>query len=195
MREAFRPGMRKAISLIPLFLLLAGSAFAQNGKVSAQPSPQSEQQDRRGSLLREIGLSPDQMLQLRKLNMERRPLVEAAQRRLREANRLLDDAIYADDLNENEIQSRLQEAQHAQAELFRIRSTSELAIRRILTPDQLVRFRDLRKLMEDRARQNMEVRRNQNRRKRNAAPGTIKDQDGSKQPHPMLEQDLVPKHT
>ncbi|MBK6721879.1 MAG: hypothetical protein IPG58_00925 [Acidobacteria bacterium] len=46
----------------------------------------------------------------------------------------------------------------AQAEVYKVRFTSELAIRRILTPEQLVRFRNMRERFE-RARQEADERR------------------------------------
>ncbi|HEY2847452.1 MAG TPA: hypothetical protein VGI80_06520, partial [Pyrinomonadaceae bacterium] len=66
------------------------------------------------------------------------------QQRVREANQALDRAIYADNVDENEVKARLNDLQQAQAEIARIRFTNELAIRRILTPEQLAHFRDLR---------------------------------------------------
>jgi Spy/CpxP family protein refolding chaperone len=187
--------MKKWIPCGAVFLLflLVGSAFSQDDKIGSPT--QNAQADGRGNILREIGLSPDQMRQLRRLNMERRPLMEEAQRQLREANRLLDDAIYADEVNDADVQSRLKEAQRAQAEVFRIRSTSELAIRKILTPDQLVRFRELRKVFEDEMRENVKRRRNQNRRNRDLGPGSNELKDGGKQPRPVGFQSQPRKHT
>ncbi len=135
-----------------LILILAGivGAYGQETKPDEpQDTPvQPVQRDDRMSTLREIGLTPVQIREIRRLNMERKPQMEAAQTRLREANRLLDEAIYADQVNEADVQARLKEAQSAQAEVFRIRSMSEFAIRRILTPDQLVHFRELRQRFE-----------------------------------------------
>ena len=65
--------------------------------------------------------------------------------RLHNANRALDEAIYADTVDEAAFQSRLKEVNQAQAEVARLRFTNELAVRKILTADQLARFRDLRR--------------------------------------------------
>lgn len=110
--------------------------------------PVSQPQDGRANALRQLGLSPEQIRQIRMLNAERRPLMEAAQQRFRRANRALDEAVYADQVNESDVQSRLQEAQLAQAEVVKVRFMNELAVRRILTQDQLVRFRELRQRFE-----------------------------------------------
>jgi Spy/CpxP family protein refolding chaperone len=91
--------------------------------------------------------------------------MQDAQKRLREANRNLDLAIYADSIDETSIQFQLKEVQTAQAEVQKIRAMSELEIRKILTPEQLVIFRDLRENFANRLRNNQQ--RRQNRRQNN----------------------------
>jgi Spy/CpxP family protein refolding chaperone len=108
------------------------------------PMEQQQQQRRRPNLLQELNLSREQIQQIRRINQARRPLMQEAQRRFRQANRALDEAIYADSPNEADIQARMKEVQMAQAEVIKIRTTSELAIRKVLTPEQLVKFRELR---------------------------------------------------
>jgi Spy/CpxP family protein refolding chaperone len=131
-----------------LLLMLAGAVL-----VSAQaiPPPDGDGQipqralkRKRPNLVRLLGLSPAQARQIRQINQERKPQMEAATARLRAANQALDAAIYADSVDEDLFQNCLKEQQQAQAEVARLRFTSELAVRRILTPDQIARFRDLR---------------------------------------------------
>lgn len=143
--------MKQTSYTILALLLFAGAHLAQDAKptdVSVPPANQPQQQDIRGNLLRELGLSPSQMMQIRRMNQTRKPLMDAAQARLRDATQALDQAIYADQAVENDIQARLKEFQLAQAEVSRIRFMNELAVRRVLTPDQLVRFRELRRRFE-----------------------------------------------
>lgn len=143
--------------------VLVLSAFALVTAVSAQDSkppvgqppegqrPAANQpQDLRQNMLLQLGLSREQIQQIRRLNAERKPLMDEAQRRFREANRSLDEAIYADQVNDQDFQDRLKEVQRAQAEVARIRSLNELSVRKILTPEQLQRFRDLRRRFEER---------------------------------------------
>jgi Spy/CpxP family protein refolding chaperone len=101
--------------------------------------------EERPNLFKELGLTPDQVAQIKGINIERKPLMEEANRKLREANRALDMAIYADSPSDAEVQSRLEEFRQAQADVVRIRFMSEYAVRKVLTPDQLVKFRDLRR--------------------------------------------------
>ncbi|MEO6049779.1 MAG: hypothetical protein ABIP78_00400 [Pyrinomonadaceae bacterium] len=162
--------MRTTINLFRLFVLLttavvfSATAFTQDGKpVEGQPQevqrPAANQpHDVRANFLRQLGLSRGQIQQIRKLNIERKPVMEEAQRRSREANRALDEAIYADNASDTDVAAGLKDVQVAQAEVARIRSMNELAVRRILTSEQLLRFRDLRERFEQ-ARQNGENRR------------------------------------
>ncbi len=96
-------------------------------------------------ILRQLGLSDEQIRQFRAVNAEWRPVRMEAQRRFREANRDLDIAIYADVVDDALVAERLQAYQEAQAELTRVRYAEEIAVRKILTPDQLVRFREARR--------------------------------------------------
>src|SRR3569623_1379212 len=129
--------MRKiALSIIAIVFLSVG-ALAQE----TQPTPDEQ----RPNLLQQLGLSPDQARQIRQLNQQRKPMIDEAQRRVKEANQALDAAIYADNVDESEVQARLNDLQHAPADIARIRFTNELAIRKILPTEQLGRFRELRR--------------------------------------------------
>ena len=137
-----------------LFLFFIAVLFVCGGLtdlVGQEPVPtdSSRIEGQRGrprpNIMSELDLSAEQMDQIKRLNSERRPLMRDAARRLREANRLLDEAIYADSANEAEIQIRLAAYQAAQAEVSKLRFTNELAVRNLLTLEQLVRFRDIRK--------------------------------------------------
>jgi Spy/CpxP family protein refolding chaperone len=140
--------------LSPKFLFLfmlafggVGSALAQNNLRPADDRPPFEQRGeiKRPNLLRILGLSPVQMQEVRRINQARKPQMDAAQIRLRDANRALDEAIYADNFDAAAFDARLKDVQAAHAEVARLRFTSEMNIRKILTPDQLARFRELRR--------------------------------------------------
>jgi len=124
-----------------------GSALAQNNLRPADDRPPFEQrgESKRPNLLRILGLSPSQMQEIRRINQARKPQMDAAQMRLRDANRALDEAIYTDNFDAAAFDARLKDVQAAHAEVARLRFTSEMNIRKILTPDQLGRFRELRR--------------------------------------------------
>jgi Spy/CpxP family protein refolding chaperone len=137
----------KAVLAIMFVLTGAGSAFAQNApRPDFGPPPFEEgPQVKRPNLLRTLGLTPAQMQQVRRLNQARKPQMDAALIKLREAGRALDETIYADVLDEAAFRVRLNELHQAQAEVARLRFTGELNVRKILTNEQLGRFRQLRK--------------------------------------------------
>ena len=74
---------------------------------------------------------------------------------LRTANRELDQAIYADLLDEGQVRSKLAAFQEAQKEVARLRFEEELAIRKILDAEQLQRFRELRRRFAENRQQRM----------------------------------------
>jgi len=146
--------------LLTVILLLSASFISAQERPAAQDAAQqfdtTQPENTRPNLMRELGLSQEQIQQIRRMNAERKPVMNQAQRRLRMANRALDQAIYSDSVNEEDVQVRLKEFQAAQAEMVRLRFTNELAVRKILTPEQLVRFRELRQNFAEQRRQNMQ---------------------------------------
>jgi Spy/CpxP family protein refolding chaperone len=101
---------------------------------------------RRPNLLAELGLSPEQIQHVRRMNQERQPQIRRARMRMADAQRSLDMAIYGDTLvTDTEFQTRLKEFQAAEADLARLRFENELSVRKVLTAEQLVRFREIRR--------------------------------------------------
>jgi len=64
--------------------------------------------------------------------------------RLREANRALEDALDAETIDDNVIEQRMQAVSVAQAAQLRLRIQTEVRIKRVLNPEQLAFWRDLR---------------------------------------------------
>ncbi|MEO8573297.1 MAG: periplasmic heavy metal sensor [Pyrinomonadaceae bacterium] len=144
----------------------ASGAFAQEGPPPGDGPKDERGDERRPNLLAELGLSADQLQQIGRMNQERRPHIREARRRMGDAARNLDMAIYADVVNDADVKSRLKEFQVAEAELSRLRFESELAVRKLLTPEQLVRFRELRRQFTEERRKNGPERRRQRRDRR-----------------------------
>jgi Spy/CpxP family protein refolding chaperone len=80
---------------------------------------------------------------------------------MQDAARNLDMAIYGDVVNDADVKARLREFQVAEAELSRLRFESELAVRKILTPEQLIKFRELRRQFAEERRKRAAGRRTQ----------------------------------
>ena len=171
----------KLVLILAAFLAFAGWAIAQDGPVPMQERRQPN--DERPDLLRQLGLSPEQVQTFMQLNRTHRPILNEAQKRMREANRELDMAIYADDVSDEVVYAKVRAFQAAQAEVNLLRFRHELAIRKLLTHEQLVRFREMRRRFAE-ARQNQRDNAGPRRdvaplRRRNAQPRTI---DNTKRP-------------
>jgi Spy/CpxP family protein refolding chaperone len=142
------------------FVLLGLTLFAPPPRAAAQVQnePQAQQQQpappqnpaRAQNLMQRLNLSREQRQQLREIRRQSELELRADTRRVRLARRALDEAIYADSLDEALVEQRSRELSAAQAALIRLRAATELKIRRILTPDQLQLFRTLRQEAQQR---------------------------------------------
>lgn len=132
-----------------LIALLGITALAQDKGINAPPPPPSSvdgpPDGSRQGYLRELGLSKEQLERIRTINRERRTAIFEAQEKLREANRALDEAIYADDASEELINERINAVRDAQGAALRARSMTEYQIRRVLNAEQLKSFREARR--------------------------------------------------
>lgn len=140
--------MKKFVNAAVVFIgLLLFGVFSAVSAQTEQPfdNERRVERNRRPNLLAELDLTDEQIRSIRRINRENRPLLRLAQQRLREANDNLDAAVYADNIDETQVQTRLKDLQNAQIEIVKTRSASELAVRRILTVQQLAKFRELRR--------------------------------------------------
>ncbi len=144
--------MKKVFFIIFALLIFTFAAFAQVDETN-QPN-----QPKRPKLMAELGLSPEQVQQIRKINQEQKPKMEMAQRKFRQARKALDDAVYAEEFSETDVQAKNKVVQIAQAEITKVKTETEVAIRKVLTPEQLVKFRELRiRLIQSNAPKNRPI--------------------------------------
>jgi Spy/CpxP family protein refolding chaperone len=125
---------RASIFLLATVLLLAcaASSFAQE---LAPPTPDPIEQ---------LRLTPEQRQRVRMILEENKNERQSINRRLREANVALDQALDAEPTDEAVIDQRLNELATAQAAQMRMRIYTELKIRRELSPEQITILRRLR---------------------------------------------------
>ena len=128
--------LRTIILLLAAVLLLVGPAYAQE----TQPGPDAIQQ---------LRLTPEQRQRIRIIFAEGKDDRQMTNRRLREANFALEQALDAEPVNENLIDQRINELAAAQAAQTRMRIRMELKIRRELRPEQLSIWRTLRLQLKD----------------------------------------------
>lgn len=140
-----------ACGLTLLLLPLRAVVEAQEQEESPARQQASPQQPARAlNLMQRLNLSREQRQQLREIRRQSEPAVRAHTRRVRLARRALDEAIYADTLDEALVEQRSRELTAAQSALVHLRAATELSIRRILTADQLQLFRTLRQQAQQR---------------------------------------------
>lgn len=152
-------------SAIALMLLLSYSIVnAQGGNQFDKPN--NDKPNRQELLAEILGLSQEQIIQIQLIRREQAPLLRDANIRQQKARIELDKVIYADTFDETAVQSSLKEFLEAQAEVTRIRLMNELAVRRVLTPEQLERFRTMRQNIKNR-KDSLNNRRQERRQKQN----------------------------
>jgi uncharacterized membrane protein len=120
-----------------LIISCAGFSYAQDLAPSS-PDP-----------IEQLRLAPEQRQRIRMILEENKDERQSINRRVREANVLLDQALDADPTNENVIEQRINELATAQAAQMRMRIHTEMKIRRELTPEQLATLRRLRLQVRD----------------------------------------------
>jgi len=128
--------MRTIIGLI-LILTAASLSSAQQPQPFA-PDP-----------IEQLQLTPDQRQAVRQIMQQTKDERQLANRRLREANLALDQALDAEPPDENLIEQRINELTTAQAAQMRMRIHTEMKIRRVLRPEQLATLRRLRLQVRD----------------------------------------------
>lgn len=128
----------------------AGAPAAQSQSDSSGENPRHHQErpsksNRHFNLLEVLDLTPEQRVQIRAIRKEHEGPAHDAMKRRARAQRALEEAIYADQVDEAAIEQRSQELADAHAEMVRSRAQVELRIRRLLTTEQLSRFRAFRR--------------------------------------------------
>lgn len=160
-----------ALSLLPFG---GATARAQSATQASRPAVRSQQQPARprgGNLMQRLNLTPEQRRQLREIRVQGEPEVRELTRRVRQARRALDEAIYSDAVEEPLVEQRTRELAAAQAALMRLRAATELKVRRLLTAEQLQTFRELRR--QAARRQLMQRRLRNPRRQQPPPPGEL----------------------
>ena len=115
-----------------LIITCAGFSYAQD---LAPPPPDP---------ILQLRLTPDQRQRVRMILEENKTERQSINRRVREANVALDQALDAETPDDNVIEQRINELAAAQTAQTRMRIHTEIKIRRELTPEQLATLRQLR---------------------------------------------------
>ena len=127
----------KMAMLVMVLTTVANSIYAQDvaGESGAQPNDDPVTQ---------LKLTPEQRQKIRAIREQNKESRAAINERLRESNQALEHALDADYPSEADIEQRLRDVAAAQAASTRMRVMTELSIRRVLTPEQITVWRNLR---------------------------------------------------
>lgn len=132
--------LRQLMLLLAIVLLFTGSSSSY----AQEPEPPPG-----GDPIQQLRLTPEQRQRIRQIFAENKDDRQLTNRRLREANFALEQALDAEPVNENLIEQRINELAAAQAAQTRMRIRMELKIRRELRPEQLAIWRTLRLQLKD----------------------------------------------
>ena len=132
--------VRTTLPSFALLLLITLTALAQDPQGNQPPPPGGGGPD----LLEQLRLTPEQRQRIRMIQRDTKDERAAIGLRLREANRALEDALDAETIDDNVIEQRMQAVSVAQAAQLRLRIQTEVKIKRVLNPEQLAFWRDLR---------------------------------------------------
>lgn len=136
--------MKKQVLILVGFLATAGQAFAQAPEAPPGaprgPRPPLD----RAAVKRELGLNDEQMGQLQKLRMDQRKAAIRRRADVQLARLSLQELMQAPTVDEKAVQARVKELADLQAGALRARIDGALALRKILTPEQIEKLRQLR---------------------------------------------------
>lgn len=124
---------------VALFLVLATPVFATQDPAQDFPADPIEQ----------LHLTPEQRQRIRVILEQNKFERQSTNRKVREANVALDQALDADPINESVIEQRVNELAAAQAAQLRMRIATEIKIRRELRPEQIAILRSRRLQIRD----------------------------------------------
>ncbi|HYJ86584.1 MAG TPA: periplasmic heavy metal sensor [Pyrinomonadaceae bacterium] len=140
--------MKHTLQILTLMatLLLVGVVSAAGQAMQPQGAPPMPPQGRFGAdPIRQLNLTPEQREQIRLLREANREERATINQRVRETNRALEEVLDTDSPDESVVEQRVREAAAAQAAAMRMRIVSEVKIRRVLTAEQRVLLKSLRK--------------------------------------------------
>ena len=163
--------MKQNGRIMTLLALLAFLAFPAavvpvTGQGAQQPTTSPEPQQGGGDLIRQLNLTPEQREQIRSIRQGNQPERATVNQRLRETNDALEEALNADTPDEALVEQRVRDVAAAQASAMRIRISTEIRVRRVLTAEQRTILRSLQRqaLETQRERRKVNAGERQNRK-------------------------------
>lgn len=137
-----------ALAATVLMFGLGGGIAAQTTRTeNSPPTVQTQSIEPPANQMTDLGpldLKPDQIQKIRAINQELKDERQAANMKVRLAQRSLSEAVESSTPDETLIAQRSREVAAAQANTIRLRSVTEARILQVLTPEQRTRLREMR---------------------------------------------------
>jgi Spy/CpxP family protein refolding chaperone len=128
---------------VKVFAALA--ALALGGSALLAQEPRQARRVDRAALQADLGLSDEQMTQIRKIRLEERKAAIRRNADMRLARLELEELMSAATLDEAAIAARVKALGELQAATFKARSESRLAVRRLVTAEQYQKMQQLKR--------------------------------------------------
>ena len=136
--------LKSLATAISLVILASLPLCAQTP--TPEPPPAARQgRNIGGDPIRELNLTAEQREQIRMIREQNRAERAALNQRVRETNRALDQALDSEDPDQSVLEQRIREVSAAQAEAMRMRIKTEVKIRKVLTTEQRIMLKEMRR--------------------------------------------------
>jgi Spy/CpxP family protein refolding chaperone len=147
LNEVFMKLSGRILVLLVAVVFLAAVPVIHGQTAQQQPATPEPQQG--VDPIRQLNLTPEQRQQIRSIREQNKTERAAINERLRESNRILEEALNAENPDEALVEQHVREVAAAQAAAMRMRILTEIRVRRVLTPEQRVILRSLQRQAKD----------------------------------------------
>ena len=136
--------VKAGMGVIALVMIAAVSSHAQT-PTPEHPPVAAQQRNFGGDPVRHLNLTPEQREQIRTIREQNRTERAAVNQHVRDTNKALEEALDSDAPDQSLIEQRIQEVSVAQAAAMRIRIMTEVKIRQVLTAEQRLMLKEMRR--------------------------------------------------
>jgi Spy/CpxP family protein refolding chaperone len=137
------------VTLLAVLVLFAATCVSAQTTQQQPATPESQQSGSAVDPVRQLNLTPEQREQIRSIREQNKDERAAINERVGAANRALEEALDNDNPDEAVVEQRLRDLGTAQAAAIRMRTLTEIRIRRVLTVEQRSLLRSLRQQARD----------------------------------------------
>jgi Spy/CpxP family protein refolding chaperone len=131
---------------------------AGGDQLRPRPNPRDPnfKRDLQRRLMQAIGLSDDQRVRMQEIRRASEDDAIAVGRRIRQARAALDREIMSEPYNEASVSRAIEEMASAHAEKTRLEARIRAQLRRVLTPEQVLRYHEIEKQLRREMRQQLQ---------------------------------------